>query len=108
MIGPAVKVQPNMRFGRPHMNGVSTEMIADLHWAQGETEILDDYDLTRHELLVALWFEATQGQPRFRRRWKAWGAYAAGVLWKASEVNPEVVELPPRQDEVHQIPEKTC
>jgi hypothetical protein len=77
------------------MKGISTEMIADMYWVQGEDELMADYDLTRHELLVALWFEATWGCPRFRRRWKAWAEQAGQVLWNVSELDVAAVELPP-------------
>ncbi len=75
------------------MCGISTETIADAYWAGDDVE--DEYGLTRHELLVALWFEATQGQPRHRRRWKAWGEQAYRALWDTRELDPAGVELPP-------------
>lgn len=92
---PQVTVSPAHRFGQPSMKGISTEMLADMYWAHGEVELLDDYELTRHELLVALWFEATQGQPRFRKRWKTWAVKAGDALWKATTIDPETVTLPP-------------
>ena len=78
-----------MRFGRPHMRGISTEMIADMHWAGDDAA--DDYGLTPGELVVALWFEASQGQPRFRKRWRQWLKMADPVLWKGDLD----IELPP-------------
>jgi hypothetical protein len=77
------------------MNGISTEVIADLYWL-GEN-VQDEYSLTRHELLVALWFEATQGQPRFRRRWREWGLVASQALWK-SDSDVDSVPLPPTRE----------
>lgn len=88
---PTALVSPGTRFGRLHLNGISTEAIADSYWVHDDPE--DDYGLTRHELLVALWFEATQGQPRFRRRWKAWGIEASKALRK-SDIDVEAVALP--------------
>lgn len=98
MTSPQVTVSPAHGFGRPEMRRLPTEMLADMYWAHGETDLLaaDGYDLTRHELLVALWFEATQGAPRNRRRWKAWGAEVSGPLWSTSTLDPELVPLPPR------------
>jgi hypothetical protein len=77
------------------MNGISTEAIAESHWLDDNPQ--DDFGLTRHELLVALWFEATQGQPRFRRRWREWGPVASQALWK-SDSDVESVPLPPTRE----------
>jgi hypothetical protein len=78
------------------MNGISTEMIGDLYWAGEDVE--DEYGLSRHELLVALWFEATLGQPRFRRRWREWGEMASEALWRSG---PDIdrVPLPPDRED---------
>lgn len=93
MTRPAVVVNPAVRFGRPTMSGISTEMIADMYWAGEDVEA--EYGLTRHELLVTLWFEGSQGQPRFRRRWKTWAEQTHTVLWSAGTLNPDTVPLPP-------------
>jgi hypothetical protein len=77
------------------MNGISTEVIAESHWLDDSPQ--DDFGLTRHELLVALWFEATQGQPRFRRRWREWGRTASQALWK-SDIDVDAVQLPPTRE----------
>jgi hypothetical protein len=96
MSGPSVRIQSDVRFGRPHLHGISTESIADMYWVGEDVE--DDYELTRHELLVVLWFEATQGQPRFRRRWKAWTARVGGSLWRGSTLDQAAIELPPARN----------
>lgn len=93
---PQVTVSPAHRFGRPAMNGISTEAIADHYWCDDPVEA--DYNLSRHELLVALWFEAVHGQPRFRRRWKTWGKQVGQVLWDPSKVDVTAVDLPPVRD----------
>jgi hypothetical protein len=95
MTSPQVRVSPAHRFGRPHMNGISTEAIADMYWAGEDPE--GEYALTRYELLVTLWFEATQGQPRFRRRWREWGQATSQVLWK-SDIDVDGVSLPPARE----------
>jgi hypothetical protein len=77
------------------MRGISTEMIADLFWLGEAVE--DEYGLSRHELLVALWFEGTQGCPRFRRRWRVWGETASQLLWK-SDIDVGGVPLPSTRD----------
>lgn len=76
------------------MRGISTEMIADLFWLQGPDEVEDDYELSRHELLVALWFEARHGQLRHRKRWRAWVERVEPLLaTRATDI--AAVELPP-------------
>lgn len=90
-----------MAFGAPAMRGISTEVIAGHYWL--DEDVQTDYELTRHELLVVLWFEATQGQPRFRRRWKAWGVEAGLVLWPSSKLTPAAVELPPTRADTYSM-----
>ncbi|BAL87281.1 hypothetical protein AMIS_20610 [Actinoplanes missouriensis 431] len=65
MNSPQVTVSPAHNRGQPSMRGVTTGLIADAYWL-GEN-VADEYGLRRHELLVALWFEASQGQQRFRQ-----------------------------------------
>ena len=52
MSGPYVTVDPAVAFGRPTMRGIPTGRLADAHWAGDHVE--EEYELTRHELLVAL------------------------------------------------------
>jgi uncharacterized protein (DUF433 family) len=68
---PVVTFDPAVRFGYAHIKGIPTEAIADVYWA-GETAdaVADDYGLSRHELLVALWFEGAHGT--YRDRWRQW------------------------------------
>lgn len=101
---PAVTVRPSVAFGQPCVSGRPTEAVADAHWVGDDAA--DEYGLTRHELLVVLRFEATKGQPRFRRRWKAWGAMAGDRLW-SSKTDPADVELPPTRDKPHVCPKTT-
>ncbi|MEU4558501.1 hypothetical protein AB0F72_08925 [Actinoplanes sp. NPDC023936] len=74
------------------MRGVSTEAIADAYWLSEDVE--DEYGLSRHELLVALWFEASQGQPRFRERWREWAERVGPLLWDTRTLDVDAVELP--------------
>ena len=94
MSSPQVTVSPAHSFGRPSMRGVSTEVIADAYWLGEDVE--DEYGLTRHELLVALWFEATRGQPRFRRWWKTWAEQVGPVLRDTRSLDADALVLPPQ------------
>jgi uncharacterized protein (DUF433 family) len=75
---PVIQIDPAMRFGRPHIKGVSTNAIAERVIA-GESvdEVGDDYGLSRHEVLLACWWEGTGGE--YRKEWKAW----AEEVWPA-------------------------
>lgn len=97
-MGPVVAFTPMLRSGRPTMRGISTEAIADTYWLDDNPE--DDYGLTRHELLIVLWFEATHGRPRFRRRWKTW---AEGIGWPVVDFNPDLVVLPPTRYDTERL-----
>jgi uncharacterized protein (DUF433 family) len=80
---PFVRVDPAVAFGQPHIKGVSTEAIAGMWWAGESAEtVCDDYHLSRHEFLVALWFEGTHGG--FRLQWGGWaeGAYRQLAGWE--------------------------
>lgn len=89
---PVVRVDPAVRFGQPHIKGVSTEAIAGMYWAGESAEtVCDDYHLTRHEFLVALWFEGTHGE---RPQWKVWAekAYRQLAGWEPLDLE---MGLPP-------------
>lgn len=50
-------------------------------WAGDAIDVVcDEYGLTRHQVLVACWYEGSQGQPRYRRRWKRWADDAHSML----------------------------
>ena len=93
MNSPQVTVSPVCRFGRPGMRGITTEAIADAY-SVGE-DVQADYGLSRHELLVAVWFEGTYGAPRFRGLWREWVRRVGPILWNSLDLDPEMVELPP-------------
>lgn len=70
---PVVTVDPRMRFGQPHIKGVSTDAIVGMYLAGESAEVVcDEYGVTRHELLLALWFEGEH--VRARRQELGWWA----------------------------------
>jgi hypothetical protein len=91
MSAPQVTVSPAHRLGRPAMCGISTATIAGAYWCAEDVE--GEYGLSRHELLVALWFEATYGG--YRRQWTGWAKQVGPVLWNTLDLDPDAVELPP-------------
>lgn len=90
---PVIRTEPGMRFGGPHIHGISTEAIAGLFLAErDEAAVCDDYGLTRHELLVVLWFEGTHGCAENRKALGAWADAAYGALARG-DVDRLVVPL---------------
>lgn len=94
---PVIQVDPAVRFGRPQVRGIPTDAIADTLYAGESAEsVCDEYGLTRHELLVALWYEASGGDYAQNPSWKRWAnevAYPALAGWKPLDVGS--VSLPP-------------
>lgn len=89
---PAIRVEPGMAWGRPHLRGVSTEAIAGLYAAEGDLDaVAADYGLTRHEMLVVLWFEGMYGG---RSGWRHWAEIIAGPVL-AGWVDTPVEKLEP-------------
>lgn len=93
---PVVTFSPTEAFGRANVDGVQTSVIAEAHWA-GE-DIDHVFTLDRHQLLIALWYEAEHGD--YRCRWWTWAQrilpYLAG--WRAMDVR--YLPLPPTRPEV--------
>jgi uncharacterized protein (DUF433 family) len=83
-----------MRFGGPHLRGISTDAIAGLYLAErDEAAVCADYDLTRHELLVVLWYEGTHGCKEHRRALGAWSEAVYGQLARGDVDGVEVPEV---------------
>lgn len=78
---PVVTVDPRVRFGRPQINGISVEAIAELVIAGEDIDtVLKQWGITRPQLLVACWYVAVYGPPRHRHMWREWLAAAEGPL----------------------------
>jgi hypothetical protein len=93
---PFVRVDPAIREGDPTLRGIPTDAIADHHWLNDDVE--DDFGLTRHELLVVLWFEGSRGQPEHRQRWGVWAEQVHGPLYRVTSLDEATlmaIELPP-------------
>lgn len=78
---PVVVADPRIRFGRPRVGHTATEDVAGMIWAGEPVDVVcDEYELTRHQVLLACWFEATYGPPRRRRAWREWADQAHRTL----------------------------
>lgn len=91
MTRPVITVDPAVNWGRPQIRGIPTNAVAGM-FASGEglETVAEDYDLTRHEVLLALWHEAVYGG---HPGWRAWSEEAGAVLggWRGS---PDTLEPP--------------
>ncbi|MEV2239602.1 DUF433 domain-containing protein [Micromonospora sp. NPDC049891] len=68
---PTITIDPAVRFGHPHVRGIPTDSVAGMVWAgEGVATVADEYDMTRHEVLLCCWWEGSQGA--YRRRWRVW------------------------------------
>jgi uncharacterized protein (DUF433 family) len=99
---PVITVDPKMRWGAPHIKGVSTGAIVDTFLAGESAEaVAEDYGLTRHEVLLALWFEGSYGTKKMRRLLGWWAHNVAFPVlggWDKSKTveQIEVPEVPDR------------
>ncbi len=94
---PVITVDPAVRFGRPHIKGVSTVAVAGMVYA-GESlaTVADEYDLSRHEVLLACWHEGLQGV--YRAEWGDWAARVHGPLGGWSLLDVDALPDPPEGD----------
>lgn len=94
---PQVTVSPSLNFGQPTINGIATATIAEMYDAGGADEVLNEYDITLHELLVALWYEGNHGRPKHRKLWRTWARKEAAIkLWNVTQIHNAGLQLPPR------------
>jgi transcriptional regulator with XRE-family HTH domain len=96
---PHVRVEPPMKFGRPHIRGISCDAIADVVLAEGVEAAMAEYTLRREDVLVACWFQGRYGRPRQRRLWRDWAEEAGGDMWHASTVDYARIPDPPDRPE---------
>lgn len=69
--------------GPPTIEGhrLSAEFMARRVRVCGITEEMDDYQLTREELLVVCWWAGEFGSRRLRKCWGGWAQIAHQHLW---------------------------
>lgn len=70
---PVITIDPEVRFGRPHIQGISCDAIAE-HIMAGEdpAEVATTYGLTRAEALLACWWIGINGIGRLGHYWTDW------------------------------------
>lgn len=98
---PHVTVDPRVYSGQPTIRGlrIPTRMIAEIVYERDERPewILENYDITRDDVLVACWFEATHGRSRkLRKVWRDWATENFPILWRSGSWDG--VPYPPVED----------
>lgn len=81
---PHVSVDPQMRSGRPCVNGtrIPAEALAGYVAAGDDVGfVAEQYNLTREAVLVACWYQATYGKGRWRKRWGEWAEDSHSAMW---------------------------
>lgn len=93
-VRPVITVDPAVRFGQPHIRGVRTEDIVGMLATGDSAEtVCDEYDITRHELLLACWYEGIYGE---RPEWRHWAETVAGpeLAGWVKPLNVDAMPLP--------------
>jgi uncharacterized protein (DUF433 family) len=97
---PYIALEPPMKGGRPCIGGTGllVAMQAEQIWGGWtEEEILSNWPyLTRGDLLVACWYQATNGGRTWRKRWGDWSERMFPLLYRArSDEDFAAIEWPP-------------
>lgn len=97
---PQVTVSPAHRFGAPAIKGISTVAIAGTVMAGEDVgRIAHEYDLSRHEVLLACWFEGIHGD--YRKKWGRWAEAIQPKLGGWQPFDPATEPGPPDREELN-------
>jgi len=102
---PFVSIRPDMRFGNPSINGtrLPVDTLAEAAWEGLEpSEIEQQWDVRRADILVACWYVGRYGSRRWVKRWGEWSERVAPVLWESSTVDYAAVPWPPTSGQAEQ------
>lgn len=91
---PTITVDPRVQLGRPNIGGTPTGSIAAAV-AAGESfsEVAATYGRTRHEVILACWYEGMQGS--HRRLWTDWAGRVHAALGGREPLDVDAVREPP-------------
>jgi uncharacterized protein (DUF433 family) len=97
---PRVEVEPGIRFGYPHVRGVSVEVLGGQVFAGDSVdEVADDYPyMSRGHVLLACWYLGMHGSKAWVRRWRMW-AVDVYVLLARDRPDYSAVPDPPTKEE---------
>lgn len=104
VVRPVITVDPAHRFGAATVRGIATDAIACYVWAGEDPEsIYAQSELTRLDVLLACWYEATYRPihhggkpPAYRQAWKRWSEEVFRPL--ASGAAADAIPMPPDKD----------
>jgi transcriptional regulator with XRE-family HTH domain len=88
------RVEPLVRFGVPHIRGVSCEAIAGMVVADGVEAAMGDYTLRREDVLTACWYMGRYGGRRWRF-WRKWALDMVAEMWASRPVDYSKIPDPP-------------
>lgn len=77
---PHARLDPGVRFGAAHINGISCEAIAGLTSVEGVEAAMADYGLRRGDVLVACWVQGCYGGRKWQF-WQGWATDAGAQMW---------------------------
>jgi hypothetical protein len=72
-----IVIDPAVRFGRPHIGGISAEVFAEMVGAGEDVDVVaEEFGVGRGEVLLACWWVGMDGPARWQKRWRAWAERA--------------------------------
>ncbi|MFD0968095.1 DUF433 domain-containing protein [Plantactinospora endophytica] len=96
---PVVVIDPALAFGRPQIKGVTTGALAGrVMGGDSVNDVVEDFGLTRREVLLACWHEGIQGE--FQRQWGGWAAEVHAALGGWEPLDVDALPDPPSRDEL--------
>ncbi len=93
---PRIIVDPAIRWGRPTLEGTHTATVDAAGMVAGGDPVevvADEYGLTRHQVLLACWHEAINGD--YQDRWGVWGAGVGHTLAYGGPAEVDALPDPP-------------
>lgn len=82
----AISIEPGVQFGQPCIDGtrITTETLAAEYWANGLDSVRRGWEVTRGQILVAVWYESEIAKTRrWRKVWHEWAEANWDALWRA-------------------------
>ena len=93
---PIITIDPGVAHGRPAVGGVGTVHVAGMVYAGEDfATTAEEYGLTVHQVILACWWEGTEG--RYRQVWRSWAEAVEMALGGREPLDVDRVHLPPRR-----------
>ncbi len=96
MTSPRIVVDPAIRWGRAVVEGTPTATVDVAGMITGGDTVADacdEYGLTRHQVLLACWHEAVNGD--YQQQWGKWGAGVGHTLAYGGPAEVDALPDPP-------------